>query len=370
MHVLAVRPAPLLSRFDPPFAMSHTWCSRRKASTARLRLVALIFASQSLLMCRTSANILLDVPETNSCADPATYSWMYNSEGQSPCEVTTALVGQCNITTSWSVCGEVYCCTVTYSLYSACLICNGLTSEPWLTYFDNAGCTSDCGGLSSSIIPLWASLPLLNDQFNIKGAQQEAESTQTATHTSSASPTQTTTASTETTSHPVSTQSPAPLDENTSSNRVHLPTTTDLTTTIEQSMRTQSTAAHVSGQSVGSTPSSANLSSSGVVTSQPPRSFSKRSRLRSNPGTATSVTRSNTVYARHCLDSQCHRILTSTSLEIPKGQLVGSPELSYHGISAWGAASHLNRRRASPSVRVLGLLAVSPNPQRPSLLMI
>ncbi|KAH9894138.1 hypothetical protein C8Q73DRAFT_694648 [Cubamyces lactineus] len=126
------------------------------------RRTALLFVV--LLFCfvyYATCNILLDVPEANTCADRATYSWMYNSMNQSPCEVAYSLVGLCNLTQSWSDCGLVYCCTVTYSLYSACLICNGEPTESWPTYYNNAGCAKSCGGLAGPGISPWASVPLL-----------------------------------------------------------------------------------------------------------------------------------------------------------------------------------------------------------------
>ncbi|KAI0662921.1 hypothetical protein C8Q70DRAFT_479367 [Cubamyces menziesii] len=143
------------------------------------RMAMLLAVLQIYFTRKIEGSALLDVPQYGTCGDSATYNWMYNGMGQSPCELTTDLVGQCNVTQSWSQCALVYCCTVTYSLYSACLICNGQSTESWPTYYSNAGCSNSCEGLSGSGIPQWASLPLLNNQLNVKAAQQEAESTQT-----------------------------------------------------------------------------------------------------------------------------------------------------------------------------------------------
>ncbi|KAH9894137.1 hypothetical protein C8Q73DRAFT_505013 [Cubamyces lactineus] len=149
--------------------------------TKAARTILLLAVMQFYGARKIRGNALLDVPQYGTCGDSATYNWMYNGMGQSPCELANDLVGQCNVTQSWSQCALVYCCTVTYSLYAACLICNGQSTESWPTYYNNAGCTASCEGLSGNGIPQWASLPLLDNQLNVKAAQQEAESTRTTT---------------------------------------------------------------------------------------------------------------------------------------------------------------------------------------------
>ncbi|KAH9894132.1 hypothetical protein C8Q73DRAFT_504618 [Cubamyces lactineus] len=95
----------------------------------------------------------LDEPVANSCSDPS-YSWAYNSQGQSPCQVASEVMQPC-----------------------ACSLCNGQSPHSFGLYFNDAQCGTQYSSPPSDgpDIPSWASIQLINDDtFDVAAAKQEA----------------------------------------------------------------------------------------------------------------------------------------------------------------------------------------------------
>lgn len=144
---------------------------------------------------------------TNATCLP-TFSWMSNSKGQSPCLVGAYLQAACN-NGNWLVVnlpfGTHYigptqaeinpcqCSTVTYSLMSACGLCQKREAESWSAWSYN--CTSIYPDEftenipANTAVPAWAYLDVRTlDQVNLTAAQADSnapESTGTAKPTGS-----------------------------------------------------------------------------------------------------------------------------------------------------------------------------------------
>ncbi|KAI0334904.1 hypothetical protein GY45DRAFT_1062891 [Cubamyces sp. BRFM 1775] len=128
----------------------------------------------------------LDEPVANSCSD-SSYSWSYNSQGQSPCEVTKQMLQPCGQADNGQ--NKCYCNTVTYSLWAACSLCNGQSPARFATYITDGGCTimSVFAPSDGVDIPGWTNTPLTSDDsFDVQAAKQEAESVQPSAVSSTA----------------------------------------------------------------------------------------------------------------------------------------------------------------------------------------
>ncbi|KAH9483716.1 hypothetical protein JR316_0003192 [Psilocybe cubensis] len=141
------------------------------------------------------------------------YEWSYNHQKNSPCDVASALLKECDpaagslqpLTSNAS--GDAYydptqatqvnaclCNTITYSLVSACGICQGQSYLYWHTWVDV------CNNASVSVwlynyplplppgldVPLWAYMDVTTiDYFSIRGAFRNATFNLNATQTNS-----------------------------------------------------------------------------------------------------------------------------------------------------------------------------------------
>ncbi|OSD01792.1 hypothetical protein PYCCODRAFT_475745 [Trametes coccinea BRFM310] len=91
----------------------------------------------SYLQCTTWAQSL---GLAHECSDPTTYSWMYNAQGQSPCEMAVNLVYVCTSDENGPSLLNIPCTcnTVTYSLSNACRICSGIDQSKLPSFGDYA----------------------------------------------------------------------------------------------------------------------------------------------------------------------------------------------------------------------------------------
>ncbi|KAI0662909.1 hypothetical protein C8Q70DRAFT_478794 [Cubamyces menziesii] len=144
---------------------------RRGSLQARLTGVCIL---SKLLVSTIPRTAALDVPPSESCSD-SSYSWMYNSQGLSPCQVAMEVLLVQSYGTGESV-NQYACNAVMYSLWAACLLCNGQSPDNFSAYSDSWGCAGQFSTPSSSRvdIPGWANLPLIDDNtFNEQAAKQE-----------------------------------------------------------------------------------------------------------------------------------------------------------------------------------------------------
>jgi len=166
----------------------------------------------SLLAIATKVFVGVSAQATSNATCQPEYNWMTNSKGQNPCLVASYLQGACN-NGDWGVVelppGTHYtgptqdevnacqCSTVTYSMISACGICQNGTAEGWTTWSTNCS-TLYVTQFTDNIppgtaVPAWAYLNVtIEDEFNPIAAEAEAEtnlpeSTGTSAPTASAS---------------------------------------------------------------------------------------------------------------------------------------------------------------------------------------
>ncbi|KAI0662917.1 hypothetical protein C8Q70DRAFT_479143 [Cubamyces menziesii] len=150
-----------------------------------------------------------------SCMN-ATYGWMNNPDGLSPCDVYDTLLSACDglacdSTTSAitkqaraanapsSIASEnpCFCNTVSYSVKAACELCTGVDVQTLHQYTADQ-CGPNDGGIyitfpchnTDVIVPSWALQSWQNETFNVTLASQIAQAAETAasTHEFSATP--------------------------------------------------------------------------------------------------------------------------------------------------------------------------------------
>ncbi|KAI0662910.1 hypothetical protein C8Q70DRAFT_478917 [Cubamyces menziesii] len=135
-----------------------------------------VYILVSLLVSTILTTAASDEPTFEPCGS-SSWSWMYNSEGLSPCEVWEWVSQLCPSEESMSDC---VCNTVTYSLWAACMLCTGESAANFSTYSHNQGCVGKSSSPPSggADIPEWASLPLKDGKtFNEQAAKHEATGT-------------------------------------------------------------------------------------------------------------------------------------------------------------------------------------------------
>lgn len=166
--------------------------------------------------------VLVNGQHTEAQCTVTSLDWTFNSLGQTPCLVAAYLQGSCTgkdfnvpaididehyINTDPDQC---FCSTVTYSLLSACAICQGAEISSWAIYTTN--CTANKIPISpdgqfplpvpsNTSVPSWAQqLVQTSGTFDISRARTVAEvqnnATNTTSTTSSSSNSQTTTSPT------------------------------------------------------------------------------------------------------------------------------------------------------------------------------
>jgi len=167
----------------------------------------------SLLAIAAKVFVGVSAQATSNATCLPEYNWMSNSKGQNPCLVASYLQSACN-NGDWSVVdlppdthytgptldevNSCQCSTVTYSMISACGICQNRTAEGWDAWSFN--CTSEIypevfldNIPSGTAVPAWAYLNVTAENvFNPSEAEAEAEtnppeSTGTSAPTASAS---------------------------------------------------------------------------------------------------------------------------------------------------------------------------------------
>ncbi|KAI0334907.1 hypothetical protein GY45DRAFT_1062648 [Cubamyces sp. BRFM 1775] len=97
-----------------------------------------------------------------------------NSQGQSPCQVATELLQPCGNSEGLNDC---YCSPVTYSLWAACVLCNGQSPHSFSDYYGDGFCNQQYKSppLNGVDVPGWANLELINgDTFDVQAAKKEA----------------------------------------------------------------------------------------------------------------------------------------------------------------------------------------------------
>jgi len=146
-----------------------------------------------------SSSVAAQGPTTQASCGPQ-YSWMFNSLGQSPCQVAAFLGTLCAPSGNYNVPqdpgGNVHydpgfppsrcdCTTVEYSLYSACAACQSASFSPWANWSKNcsaAGFGSVVDGAfpaslgipNGTAVPAWAFQKILSSNpstFNVSEAQ-------------------------------------------------------------------------------------------------------------------------------------------------------------------------------------------------------
>ncbi|KAH9894125.1 hypothetical protein C8Q73DRAFT_503776 [Cubamyces lactineus] len=143
----------------------------------RARFSGAFFFMLYLLTSNIRKAAALDQPVADSCSDPS-YSWAYNAQGQSPCQVASDVIQLCGNSRGDNQC---YCNPVTYSLWAACSLCNGQNPHSFSDYSNDAQCLQEYTHppLEGANIPSWANIQLINDDtFDVAAAKQEAEGTQ------------------------------------------------------------------------------------------------------------------------------------------------------------------------------------------------
>ncbi|KAH7929700.1 hypothetical protein BV22DRAFT_1002169 [Leucogyrophana mollusca] len=125
------------------------------------------------------------------------YNWMDNSRGQNPCLVAAYLQGTCNggdfsvnsippdseyVGPTVKLANPCQCSTITYSMISACSLCQNNTNEIWSTWSFNCStiytnCSFPYDIPTGTAVPKWAYLNVLpSDYFNITLAQAAGDS--------------------------------------------------------------------------------------------------------------------------------------------------------------------------------------------------
>ncbi|KAI9063449.1 hypothetical protein FKP32DRAFT_717151 [Trametes sanguinea] len=123
----------------------------------------------------------------HTCSDPSSYSWMYNTQGQSPCEMAVNLVYVCTQDENGPALLNIPCVcnTVTYSLSNACRTCSGIEQSrlpSFSEYANSFQCSSTVSGSfpevlpSDTPIPPWAYLdPTSDGNFDLAEAEAVAD---------------------------------------------------------------------------------------------------------------------------------------------------------------------------------------------------
>ncbi|KAI0334906.1 hypothetical protein GY45DRAFT_1318001 [Cubamyces sp. BRFM 1775] len=148
------------------------------ASATRLARACFMVLGLLALIHRSDGAILSREAVAGSCLD-SSYSWAYNSQGLTPCQVEGELMQTCN-----NSAGIVYPCicnSVGYSLWAVCSLCIKQPPHSFSIYLSDAHCSQQYDAPSSDgvDVPGWASLPLIDGEtFNVQAAEQEAEGIQ------------------------------------------------------------------------------------------------------------------------------------------------------------------------------------------------
>ncbi|KAI0662904.1 hypothetical protein C8Q70DRAFT_478628 [Cubamyces menziesii] len=97
-----------------------------------------IFLLSGFIACDVNAGAVI-WPPTIACADNS-WSWMYNSVGQSPCEAGQDLLQPCGGPSQATNNAPCYCNTVVYSLWAACVYCHGEGYSTFADYLSGGNC--------------------------------------------------------------------------------------------------------------------------------------------------------------------------------------------------------------------------------------
>ncbi|KAH9894121.1 hypothetical protein C8Q73DRAFT_503574 [Cubamyces lactineus] len=105
-------------------------------------------------------------PQDNACVG-ASWSWMDNSAGQSPCEVGLDLLQPCGGPSGTA--GDnapCYCNSVVYSLWSACEYCHGEGYDTFADYLSDGQCSGISYGSYNGEVPANIVVPAWAFEFN------------------------------------------------------------------------------------------------------------------------------------------------------------------------------------------------------------
>ncbi|KAH9894124.1 hypothetical protein C8Q73DRAFT_503725 [Cubamyces lactineus] len=153
--------------------LAMTWLANANGATRLARAYFLVLSLLGSIPCRYAA-ILSNEAVAGSCLT-SSYSWAYNSQGLTPCQVEAELMQTCN-----NSAGVVYPCicnSMGYSLWAACSLCIEQSPHSFSIYLSDAHCPQLYDALSSNgvDVPGWANLPLIDDEtFNVQAAEQAA----------------------------------------------------------------------------------------------------------------------------------------------------------------------------------------------------
>jgi len=167
-----------------------------------------IRSSFSLLLAISGLNIA-NAQHTEAKCNVSSLTWSFNSLGQSPCLVAAYLGDPCSPDGDFDVPGigpgfhydppdipqVCDCSTVTYSLLSACALCQDADVSPWSTFTENctARSVSPDGEYPFAIpfgtaIPNWAYQPIISsNRFNVTLARMVGDSPENSTSISTSS---------------------------------------------------------------------------------------------------------------------------------------------------------------------------------------